>query len=223
MARKTEFASENYYHIYGRGTEKRDIFLNNNDYFRFLILLYLCNSKKSVDLRELFREGLTFAEIMQIKRQDALVDIGAYCLMTNHIHLLAKPKDEKSISCFMQKLFTAYTMYFNKKHKRTGRLFESTFKARLVDKDEYLKYLFAYIHLNPVKLIEPKWKEVGIENFKKAKEFLKNYYWSSCNHYLNGRDDPILNTKEFPEYFESSKEFDDFVGDCLNYCEFAKV
>ena len=58
----------------------------------------------------------------------------------------------------MQKLLTAYTMYFNKKNERTGPLFSGMFKATHANEDEYLKYLFSYIHLNPIKLIEPLWK-----------------------------------------------------------------
>jgi len=217
MNRKTEFSTDGYFHIYNRGIEKRRIFLEHNDYQRFLILLYLCNNTAPVDLRDLLNEGLTFGEFFNIERKNVLADIGAYCLMPNHIHLLIKSKNENGISLFMQKLFTGYTMYFNKKNKRTGRLFESTFKSNLADSDEYLKYLFAYIHLNPIKLIEPEWKENGIKNFNKAKEFLNNYSWSSYNCYTKQKIDCILGAEEFPKYFENHKEFDDFVADWLKY------
>lgn len=218
MNRKTEFASGNYFHIYNRGIEKRKIFLEYNDYQRFLILLYLCNNIDPVDIRDLFNKGLTFGEIFSIERKNILVDIGAYCLMPNHIHLLLKAKNENGIPLFMQKLFTGYTMYFNKKNKRTGRLFESTFKSNLIDTDEYLKYLFAYIHLNPIKLIEPEWKEAGIKNFNKSKDFLNDYLWSSFSQYTNlVKDKSILNKQEFPEYFEDYKEFNDFIEDWLKY------
>lgn len=217
MNRKTGFASGNYFHIYNRGTEKRKIFLETNDYKRFLILLYLCNNTEPVDLRELFYKGLTFGEMFNIERKNILVDIGAYCLMPNHVHLFIKARNENGIPLFMQKLFTGYTMYFNKKNERTGRLFESTFKTKLVETDEYLKYLFAYIHLNPIKLIEPEWKETGIKNFNKVKEFLNNYSWSSYNHYIKQKNDCILDVEEFPKYFENHKEFNDFVDDWLKY------
>ncbi len=138
--------------------------------------------------------------------------------MPNHIHLLITPSKENSASLFMQKIFTGYTMYFNKKNERSGRLFESTFKAILIDKDEYLKYLFAYIHLNPVKLIEPAWKDKGIENLEKAKEFLNNYRWSSYSSYVNeGENNPLLNKKSFPEYFCGINEFKNFIEEWLKY------
>ena len=225
MNRKTAFAPESYFHIYNRGIEKRNIFLNYNDYHRFLILLYLCNNIEPVDLRNLIdNKGLTFEEMFNIERKEILVDIGVYCLLPNHIHILIKPRNEKGVSHFMQKLFTGYTMYFNKKNSRTGRLFESTFKAKLIGGDEYLKYLFAYIHLNPVKLIEPGWKENGIKNFDKTKEFLNNYQWSSYLSYIKQeRNDSLLKKDSFPEYFNNVKEFNDFIDEWLRYKDLAKV
>lgn len=217
MGRNIKFASGSYFHIYNRGTEKREIFLDNNDYQRFLILLYLCNNIDPVNIRDRLDKGLTFGEFFNIERKETLVDIGAYCLMNNHVHLLVKNKTENGISRFTQKLFTGYTMYFNKKNKRTGSLFESTFKANLVDKNEYLKYLFAYIHLNPIKLIESDWKEKGIKDIDKAKIFLKNYLWSSYSFYIGERkNDPILNKEDFPRYFYNNKEFNEFVNDWLS-------
>ena len=61
----------------------------------------------------------------------------------------------------MGKLGTGYSMYFNRKYKRTGALFVGAFKSQHANSDEYLKYLYAYIHLNPVKLIDSTWKEEG--------------------------------------------------------------
>jgi putative transposase len=198
--------------------EKRKIFTDKNDYRRFLILLYLCNNTEPVNLRDIFDKGLTFEELFNLERKETLVGIGAYCLMPNHIHLLITPTKENSISLLMQKIFTGYTMYFNKKSERSGRLFESTFKANLIDNDEYLKYLFAYIHLNPVKLIEPLWRDRGIKNSEKAKEFLNNYRWSSYSSYADeGENNPLLNKKSFPEYFCRIKEFRNFIEEWLKY------
>ena len=217
MQRKNPLLPEYFYHIYNRGIEKRDIFLERKDYERFLILLYLCNNVQPVNIRDLYDKGLSFGEIMQIERKKTLVDIGAYCLMPNHIHLLIKGREENGISIFTKKLFTGYSMFFNKKNQRSGRLFENTFKAELVNEDNYLKYLFSYIHLNPVKLIDAHWKESGIGDFKKVSKFLKNYRWSSYNVYSNGFNDSIINKNGFPEYFDNFKEFNDFVYDWLNF------
>jgi len=153
--------------------------------------------------------------------EETLVYIGVYCLMPNHFHLLIKEKMENGISKFMQKLLTAYSMYFSKKYKRTGGLFEGKFKSQHISTDRYLKYIFSYIHLNPIKLIEPKWKEKGIRNIKGALIYLKTYQHSSYLDYLN--EDrlklKILDKKEFPKYFSSKNSFEREIFAWLKYKE----
>ncbi len=212
MFRKINFVPGEYYHIYNRGTDKREIFSDYSDYFRFIALLYICNNTKRVDLFE----KPSLEKILRTPREKTLINIGAYCLMPNHFHLLAKEKEENGISQFMKKLSTAYAMYFNKKYERSGNLFQGRFKAELVNTDNYLKYLFAYIHLNPVKLLEPDWKEKGINNTARANEFLKTYHWSSYPFYTGIKSsDPLLNTEEFPEYFKNINEFKSFIDEWL--------
>jgi len=214
MERKIVFSEEEYYHVFNRGTEKRKIFLTNKDKNRFVRLLFICNSKKPVVFRLVQGEPL-----VKIDRGETLVDIICYCLMDNHFHLLLKEKTEGGISLFMNKLCTAYSMYFNTKNERTGSLFEGNFKAFHADKDEYLKYLFSYIHLNPIKLIDPAWKEKKITNIKKAKEFLLSYKYSSYLDYLGfvREENLILNEKKSPEYFKDEKEFEKMTHEWLNY------
>ncbi|MEK7129078.1 MAG: transposase [Patescibacteria group bacterium] len=167
MNRKFKFSIGEFYHIYNRGNEKRIIFKDDHDRKRFTDLLFLCNTKKSIVVREI-PTGLTY----EFDRGETIVDIGAYCLMPNHFHLLLREKTENGISLFMKKLATSYSMYFNKRHQRTGGLFEGKFKATHVDSDTYLKYLFSYIHLNPVKIIDPHWKENGINDKDMAEKYL---------------------------------------------------
>lgn len=220
MRRKFAFSVDEFYHIYNRGTDKRVIFTDIYDHNRFALLLHLCNSATQVDISNKLREGQSFAELINIDVSDRLVDIGAYCLMPNHFHLIVREKQAGGISRFMKKLLTAYSMYFNKKHKRTGSLFEGPFKARHADTDEYLKYLFAYIHLNPVKMIDPEWKEDGVVDRAKAKEFLAEYGFSSYLDYISDRkreEGLILNKQAFPEYFLASKDFEEFIKEWLNY------
>ena len=214
MERKFDFSNDEYYHIYSRGVDRRKIFLDKEDEERFLRLLYLTNSSKSVRFTAF--NGLSYS---LIERGEPLTAIGAYCLMPNHFHLLLRETDEHGISSFMGKLLTSYSMYFNKKYDRTGGLFESTFRAEHVDNDNYLKYLFAYIHLNPIKLIDSEWKEKGIINKKRAKEYLDAYECSSYSEYTgkSREESLILSAKEFPEYFENVHDFSDFINDWLTY------
>lgn len=220
-SRKISFSVGEYYHIYNRGTEKRAIFMDGHDYRRFVALLYVCNSIKPVDMNTHFQEGRAFLELFGLERGETLVDIIVYCLMPNHFHILIREKTEGGITKFMGKLSTAYSMYFNSKNARTGALFEGRFKAKHANTDEYLKYLFAYIHLNPVKIIDPKWKENGIHDRVTAQNFLNDYEYSSYPDW-QGEDrmeSKILSRDASPEYFETAKEFDDFVNEWLSFKE----
>ncbi len=216
MSRNITFAPGEYYHLYNRGTEKRNIFSTKADYERFLSLLYLCNGTSPVHLQ---RQGRTLTENLENEMSGQLVDIGAYCLMPNHFHLLVREVTNGGISRFVQKLTTGYTMYFNTRHERTGALFQGKFKATHVDSDNYLKYLISYIHLNPVKLIDPNWKENGISNRKQAEAYLEKYRYSSYLDYL-GRERieaAILNKASLPDYFETRVGFKESVTEWLSY------
>jgi len=216
MERKFEFGIDEYYHLYNRGIEKRNLFLNKKDYERFLVLLYIANNNDSVHISNY--QGRPLMELFKIQKKESLVSIGSYCLMPNHFHLLVREVREGGISSFMLKLATGYSMYFNKKYQRTGALFEGKFKASPVMNDQYLHYLFAYIHLNPVKLIEGKWKELGIQNTQRAEEYLLSYDFSSYKDFLFSRERPcsvILDKKSFPDYFQDTHEFSSFMHDWI--------
>jgi len=189
--RKISFASGEYYHLYNRGTEKRIIFCDKKDYQYFLFLMYICNTTKSIELRKI---GKNF------DRKETLVDTGAYCLMPNHFHILVREKANAGISKYMLKLMTAYSMYFNKKYKRTGKLYEGVFKSIHVGNDNYLKYLYSYIHLNPAKLIEKNWKENKNRDAVNLLNYVFDYPYSSLKEYLDN-DLKIINPSQFPNYF----------------------
>jgi putative transposase len=224
MNRNIIFSPGEYYHIYSRGVDKRKIFLNKNDYNRFVKLLYLANSDKSFKFSDVFgKKGNR--EIGEIDKGKEIVFIGAWCLMSNHFHILIKDnsevgsQDKGGISLFMQKLLTGYSMYFNTRYHRKGTLFESKFKAKHLDYDQYLKYQFAYIHLNPVSLVDSGWKKKEVVDIEKAKEFLNDYKNSSYLDYL-GVDRPegkIINRKEFPEYFETTTDFREMINEWMDF------
>jgi putative transposase len=151
-------------------------------------------------------------------RGEALVSIGAYCLMPNHFHILLTPCVENGVSLFMKKLGTAYSMYFNKRYNRTGTLFEGPFKAKWADDDVYLKYLYAYIHLNPLKL----WGRAGDEpNSQETLAFLRSYTSSSLPDYLQVErpENIIVDPKPFPVYFQTVPEQINELKDWLAYKE----
>ncbi len=217
MLRKVTFAPGEYYHIYNRGTDKRKIFLTQKEQLRFLALLYICNNTASIHISNY--KSLKLMDFFDLEIKEPLVTIGAYCLMPNHFHLLIKETRENGITEFMQKLSTAYSMYFNIKHHRKGTLFEGPFKAEHANEDRYLKYLISYIHLNPVKLIDSKWKERGLRDYSKTKKYLDNYEFSSYFDYtgIKRPQNKILNMKEFPKYFGTIKDFDKEIFEWLSY------
>ncbi len=149
MSRNLKFSVGEYYHVYNRGVEKRIIFNNEYDYQRFLLLLLLVNDEKSVDVQLLSRD-YSILELISQKRKP-IVSVISFCLMHNHYHLILKETSEAGISKFMHKLGTGYTLYFNAKNNRSGSLFQGTYKAKHAEDDRYLKYLFEYIHLNPIR------------------------------------------------------------------------
>src|SRR3989339_1800755 len=130
------------YHIYNRGVNKDLIFKDEQDYKVFLNYLKECLSP--------VEDGSRF-QVRNLKSFYTEIELLSFCLMPNHVHLLIKQKDKNAIKKFTQSLFTRYSIYFNRKYRRSGSLFQGRYKAtNVIDKD-YLLDLSRYIHKNPLK------------------------------------------------------------------------
>ncbi len=214
--RNHSLVNDEYYHVYNRGNSKQIIFIDEQDHRMFQQLLYLMNMEKRITSRE--ADSASYSH----PRDKQLVHIGAYCIMPNHFHILLTQKAEKGISKFMLKISTAYAMYFNKKYKRTGGLYEGAFKSKHIIDDRYLKYLYSYIHLNPLKLHSSTWKE-DIRSGKIIPfSAVSAYTFSSVGYYLE-RDLPenkILETSSFPGYFKNKEDFKKEVSTWFRLSEF---
>jgi len=140
MKKIDKFINDEYYHIYNRGADKREIFSRTTDYLRFLKSLKEFNTSTPAWKHDLIRG--------ETSNDEPFVDIVAFCLNSNHFHLILKQRQEKGITKFMRKIGTGYTMYFNKKYDRSGVLFQGKFKAVHIDTDEYLLYVSAYVNCN---------------------------------------------------------------------------
>ncbi|MBI4068288.1 hypothetical protein HY413_02680 [Candidatus Kaiserbacteria bacterium] len=115
--------------------------------------------------------------------------------MPNHFHLLLHESADGGISTFMNKLGTAFSMYMNTKYQRTGPLMCRPFRSRHIDSDEYFRWVFAYIHLNPVELVQPDFKSKGIIDHSYVKAFLEKYPYSSYpDHMLSEREESAILT-----------------------------
>jgi putative transposase len=199
--RPIQLVTGEFYHVYNRGTDKRLLFRDDTDRLRFMKLLYLSNTVRHINVRNLLRKT---DDPYALDRGEPLVHIGAYSLMPNHFHILLTPCVEHGVSLFMKKLCTGYSMYFNKRYNRTGTLLEGPFKAKWVDNDIYLKYLYAYIHLNPIKLRNR--EDILTEpSNQELLEYLRAYHYSSLPDYLQlpRPESVIIDTVPFPEYFET--------------------
>ncbi|MFA6183588.1 MAG: transposase [Parcubacteria group bacterium] len=166
MSRREKIIIGEYYHIFNRGVEKRKIFNNKNDYFRFCNSMIFLNTEKP--------SKMSFDKFDDNERpsdNEMLVDIVAYCLNSNHFHCILKEKRENGIATFIKKVCTSHAMYFNKKYERSGVLFQGRFKSVHIDSNDLLLYLSAYVNCNS--------QVHKIEDAEK-------YPWCSFPEYLGG-------------------------------------
>ena len=225
MLRKDPFITGEYYHIYNRGIDKRNIFKLERDYDRFIMLLYICNSSNNPSFRLdnlINHSHKSFNEIMVLDKDKSLVSIGAWCLMTNHFHLLIKQEVDGGITKFMKKIGTAYSMFFNLKYQRKGALFGGLFKSKLIGTDDnYLNYMFTYIHLNALDVEFSDWEKEINKSSIEMKNFLESYRYSSYQDYIDVDrvEGKILNKEAFPSYFKDTKSFKDFTENYFQYSD----
>jgi len=202
---KRYFENGKIYHVILRRMGEELLFQDQDDYFRMIFYLYECNTPKNILLR-LQREkrkakkldqvrGQTSAQIVQ---REPLVEILAFCLMPNHIHLLLRQLRDKGISKFIQKVASGYATYFKLKYEiqLQGHFFQDRFTAVPIKDEDQLKIVSTYIHTNPISLIEPKWSEFKVKDPQRAFQFLKEYRWSSYLDYIGQKNFPSLTQRE---------------------------
>ncbi len=217
MFRKDSFITGEYYHLYNRGIDKRVIFKLPRDYERFMMLLYLANSNESFKLDNILnKQHKTFEEILVLDKGGPLVSIGAWCLMTNHFHLMVRQEVDGGITKFMKKLGIGYSMFFNIKYQRTGALFGGLFKSKCIKEDDnYMRHLFGYIHLNALDIKFSDWEKKITRSSDDMKKFLESYRYSSYVDYIGKKriEKNIIKPENFPDYFEDSNSFKNFMED----------
>jgi putative transposase len=191
------------------------LFVDIDDYYRGIFSIYEFNTTKQITIRERrlartrFKKAIREANRGQtpvknsiIKERDLFVEVLAFCLMPNHIHLLVRQLKEGGISRFVQK-FGGYASYFKKKYgtKLKGHFFQDRFEAVHIKTNDQLKVVFVYVHTNQIALIEPKWKKVGIAKpekvIKKVIKFVEDYKWSSYPDYIGKKNFSSLTERKF--------------------------
>lgn len=161
------------HHITQRGNNRTTVFFDEEDNQTYLKLLLKYTRKYDVA-------------------------IWAYCLMSNHVHLLAVPKTESGLARGIGLTNMLYTQYLNRKLSQSGRIWQNRFFSCIVESNQYLWAVARYIERNPLK--------AGLA--ASAQE----YHWSSANAHITGSNDPLL-AKDSWLALEEQSEYAKFVGD----------
>jgi len=200
------FASGEIYHIYNRGVEGRDIFMEPRDYKRFLLGLIVFNTETPIQISRLKLNDAEIGPQQQEQETEMLASILAYVLMKNHVHLLIYCHNEEKLALFLQKIFVGYTMYFNAKYGRRGVLFQSGSQSKHISDHRYLSHMINYIHLNPLDYIFPEWRNHKVKNIHKTQNAILDYPWSSLKEVLGKTRNIILNKTLLSELFPEPNE-----------------
>lgn len=194
------FANGEYYHLFNRGSDKRDIFLQPRDYKRFQQTFYYYHLVGPKPRFSVFTKSKLFT--LNTNSQNKLVEILCYCLMPNHFHFLVRQLKENGVSIFMGQLANSYTKYFNTKYKRVGPLLQGSYKAVRIETDEQLVHVSRYIHLNP--LVSGMVKNLSI------------YPWSSYASYIS-EESTLCSTKEILSFFAAENSYQQFLEEQIDY------
>ena len=190
-----DYVAEAYYHLYNRGVAKQGIFLDEEDYKKFIGYL-----KIYLTVPDLQGRTLKVSPSRKLNNYTEKIKLLSYCLMPNHFHLFIWQKGENSITDFMRSLGTKYAGYFNKKYQRIGPVFQGRYKAVMVTTEPQFIYLSKYIHRNPLDILP-------------SRTDLEGYKYSSYQNYLQRFNQTWVNTEEIMSYFsktnpgESYKKF----------------
>jgi putative transposase len=197
-----EYLENGYYHIYNRGVEKRDIFLDKQDCAVFLHYLKMYLSPVE-ELKKISIPNTRINRFIPLNLSREL-DLLSFSLMPNHFHLQIRQYTKDAITKFMRRLITSYVVYFNKKYQRVGPLFQNRYKAILIDNESFLLHLSRYIHLNPLS----------------AQSTINFISFSSYPYYLGKNQTSWVKPQEILGYFKSSLRKD--IKNLLSYESFVQ-
>ena len=223
--RKVPFLNDQYYHIYNRGVDKRNIFANYKDIERFMESVIAFND--IVPVESIARKRIKKQQTEQSRRcltptgRQSLVEIIAFALNPNHFHFLLKQVSDGGISEFMKRLSGGYTNFFNAKYNRSGSLFQGKFKDAHIKSDSQLRYMSVYLNLNdrvhqkteilgretPKGLMKSSWEEYLRAKIVKGKI-------GDTNQVQNGPYD-ICEKSMILSHFDTIAEYKKFAEDTL--------
>jgi putative transposase len=206
--RTIPLVTNQYYHIFNRGIDRRTTFVGRRDYKRATesarYYHFMSPPRKFSKFLVLSIEDRQQV-LEELKNKQKLVKFICYCLMPNHFHFLVKQMVDDGISKFMSIFQNSYTRYFNTKQERKGPLFGDQFKAVRIETDDQLLHLSRYIHLNPYTSF-----------VIKTKRELLNYEWSSLPVFLTSRGG-FCEKEEIIHRSRTAKMYKDFVLNQADY------
>jgi len=228
-----EFFEKNQpFHIVSRAVEERKIFTNKADCHRFIFQIYAANLGKpapnlwrrdTTKVAEALLQGEEIPSGFIIIEHSPLVHILSFALVVNHYHFYLVANTENVVPLFIKKLNIGFAKYFNLKYNRKGTLFSSRYKSISVQTEFQSEAILRYINIiNPLDVYQPGWREKGLENWKKALNFLENYPYSSFPDFIGKRNSKILASDKILEQFSlkrdsiSENTFREFTEDFLN-------
>ncbi len=190
------YESGGYYHIYNRGVERRLIFLDEGDYKNFLGILKMYLTPINLQGQTLQVDGSMKSLAPTKKPNNFVTEISliCYCLMPNHFHLMVRQNSDRSIASFLQTIMTKYVVYFNKKYKRQGGLFQGRYKAVRISNENQFIYITKYIHRNPIDLMPVRSDLAGLMDYK----------YSSFGNYLGLFKQDWVKTEDILSYFSKT-------------------
>lgn len=188
------------YHVLNRGVDGRKLFLDSQDYARFVHNLYEFNDTAPAQAycRRSFNTNVGHRKSYI---RELLVEIHGWVLMKDHYHLIVSELVEGGVLKFMTKINIGYAKYYNERYERHGHLFQGKTKKILIGREAHFLYILHYVHLNPLDYLSgaSKWRERDkgtIKNTKGALKHLGKYRWSSYLDYCGKKNFPSILTKD---------------------------
>lgn len=212
-------AENEYYHVYNRGAQKLTIFKESSDWIRFIFLALYMQSPHQIPNALRYARKDSIGEGFPVPLKDLelilntrMVELVGFCLMPNHFHLIVLEKDKDGIARYMQRVNTGYTMYFNKKYKTSGHVFQGRYQTVRVDSDEQLMHLSAYIHRNPRELKAWRGKEEQYP-YSSLQDYIDKNRWGNLisTDIIAGRfeNTPKSNYRDFVRTSPAKSKFSD--------------
>ena len=187
------------YHVFNRGVEKKDVFVDDQDRRVFLFYLNIYTG----NLDQVTARYSDLPARLKDKNLGDSLDLLAYCLMPNHFHLVIFQKEADAMPRLLKQVTNGYTAYFNQKHNRVGSLFAGRYRAVTIGDDDLLAHVVRYVHLNPV--------VAGLSG--KPGE----WGWCSYKNYMGENGGINCETHRVGDRFASSEDFAKYHADQAEY------